>query len=75
MTLNNDNDTEIDISTLEKDQNVINKLKCNKAAEPDNIPVELLKYSGNLIANNICQIILSIWEKEILPNECKLTFF
>jgi sorting nexin-29 len=73
MTVNNNNDTHVNIPTLEEVQHAINKLKCNKAAGPDNIPAELLKYGGNAIVNNIWQIILSIWDKEILPSEWKLS--
>jgi hypothetical protein len=44
---------------------IINKLKSNKAAGPDNIPSELIKNRGSTSKQKISKFILKIWNKEL----------
>ena len=47
------------------------KLKSHKSPGIDQIPVELIKAGGRTIRFNIHRLIISIWNKEELPEEWK----
>ena len=50
---------------------VIEKLKCYKSPGIDQIPAELNKAGGDTIRCEIHKLIISIWNKEELPEEWK----
>jgi hypothetical protein len=49
----------------------IEKLKSHKSPGIDQIPAELIKAGGNAIRCAIHKLIISIWNKEELPEEWK----
>jgi sorting nexin-29 len=49
----------------------IEKLKSHKSPGIDQIPAELIKTEGTKIRSAICKLIISIWNKEELPEEWK----
>jgi hypothetical protein len=49
----------------------IEKLKSNKSPGIDQTPAELIKAGGRTIRCAIHKLIISIWNKEELPEECK----
>jgi hypothetical protein len=49
----------------------IEKLKCHKSPGIDQIPAELIKAEGRIICYEIHKFIISIWNKEELPEEWK----
>jgi hypothetical protein len=49
----------------------IGKLKSHKSPGIDQIPVELIKAGGRIIRSEIHKLIISIWNKEELPEEWK----
>jgi hypothetical protein len=51
----------------------IEKLKSHKSPGTDQIPAELIKAGGRTISCNIHKLIISIWNKEGLPEEWKET--
>ena len=51
----------------------IEKLKSHKSPGIDQIPAELIKAGGRAIRYEICQRIISIWNKEELPEEWRET--
>ena len=50
---------------------VIEKLKSHKSPGVDQIPAELIKAGGRTIRSEIHKLIISIWNKEKLPEEWK----
>jgi len=50
-------------------QLAIEKLKSCKSPGVDQIPAELIKEGGRIIRNEIHKLIISIWNKEELPEE------
>jgi hypothetical protein len=48
---------------------IINKLKRNKPAGPDNIPPEMLKHGGRTLRQKLHKLILMIWNNEQLPQQ------
>jgi hypothetical protein len=50
---------------------VIEKLKRHKSPGTDQIPAELIKAGGRIIRSEIHKLIVSIWNKEELPEEWK----
>jgi hypothetical protein len=48
---------------------IINKLKSNKAAGIDNIPLEFIKSGGRTSKHKLYTLILKIWDKEQLPTQ------
>jgi len=51
----------------EKIDNIINKLKSNKAPGENNIVAKLLKNGGTKIRRKIMEMISTIWDTETLP--------
>ena len=51
------------------------RVKNNKAAGPDNIPVELLKARRNTVVDKLHEMILSAWENGEWPQEWMETMF
>ena len=49
----------------------IENLKSHKSPGIDQIPAELFKAGGRTICYEIHKLIISIWNKEELPEECK----
>jgi hypothetical protein len=49
----------------------IEKLKRHKSPGIDQIPAELIKASGRTICYEVHKLIISIWNKEELPEEWK----
>ena len=49
----------------------IEKLESNKSPGNDQIPAELIKAGGRTIRSQIHKLIVSIWNKEELPEEWK----
>jgi hypothetical protein len=49
----------------------IEKLKSHKSPGIDQIPAELITAGGRIIRSEIHKLIISIWNKEELPEECK----
>jgi hypothetical protein len=49
----------------------IEKLKRHKSSGTDQIPAELIKAGGRIIQSDIYKFIISIWNKEELPEEWK----
>jgi hypothetical protein len=49
----------------------IEKLKCHKSLGTDQIPAELIKAGGRTIRGANNKLIISIWNKEELPEEWK----
>ena len=49
----------------------IEKLKSHKSPGIDQIPAELIKEGGRIIRHEIHKLIISIWNKEELPEEWK----
>jgi hypothetical protein len=49
----------------------IKKLKSHKSPGIDRIPAELIKAGGRIIRSEIHKLVISIWNKEELPEECK----
>ena len=54
-----------------KSEMAIEKLKTHKSSGIDQIPVELIKAGGRTIYYEIYKLIISIWNKEELPEEWK----
>ena len=50
---------------------VIGKLKNHKSPGIDQIPAELIKAGGRIVCSVIHKLIISIWNKEQLPEEWK----
>jgi hypothetical protein len=49
----------------------IEKLKRHKSPGIDQIPAELIKARSSILRSEIHKLIISIWNKEELPEECK----
>ena len=56
-----------DLPRLEEVKIVIGVLKNNKAAGPDNIPVEVIKADVQLSAEHFLPLIHKIWHEETCP--------
>ena len=54
-----------------KERNATDKLKNNKSPGIDQIPAELIKAGGSTIRGEIHKLIISVWNKEELPDDWK----
>ena len=52
----------------------IEKLKSHKSPGIDQIPKEMIKAGGRTIPYEIHELIIAIWNKKELPEECKESF-
>ncbi|GFW02537.1 putative endonuclease-reverse transcriptase [Trichonephila clavipes] len=59
--------------SLEEVIAAINKLKHNKAPDPDTISSELLKDGGKETSKKVYDLIQAIWEQEVIPKEQKMS--
>ena len=59
----------VEAPTREEIADAIQELKNNKAAGIDNIAAELIKYEGPTLHDKIINLILSIWENEVMPSD------
>jgi hypothetical protein len=59
----------IPVPTTTEVYDTIRKIKDNRAPGEDAITAELIKKGGNHLWENIHQLILSIWNKEEIPEE------
>jgi hypothetical protein len=48
---------------------VIRRMKNNRAHGENAITVELVKEGGRRLWKNICQLIASVWEEEVIPEK------
>ena len=64
--INVDEEPEI---TREEVEKALNTLKNGKAAGPDGIPAELLKYGGQPMVDVMHKLMLKIWEDDEIPEE------
>ena len=67
--LTSENEIEIEPLTYKEVNDIIKKLKENKAPGTDNIPAELIKYAGYILKHRLYKLMLLIWNKEQLPTE------
>lgn len=58
--------------SYEETREAILKLKNGKAAGSDGVPGELLKYGGDVLWNVIHELIVHVWNHEVIPDEWKL---
>ncbi|XP_076053712.1 uncharacterized protein LOC143032708 [Oratosquilla oratoria] len=59
------------LPTLAEVKETINTLKNNKAAGLDGIPTEIYKIGGNLLHNQLHQLLIKIWTNEELPSDLR----
>lgn len=64
----------IEIPQQEEINNIINNLKNNKAPGENNIVAELLKKGGMSIGREIKEIISTIWDTDIFPEDWSTSF-
>ena len=60
-----------DVPTLIEVEKAVSAMKNNKAAGPDNIPAEVFKCGGTLLLSQLHQLIVKIWENEVIPDDFK----
>jgi hypothetical protein len=71
VPLQDHDEEEIEIPTYKKINNIISKLKRNKAPGPDCITSELIQSREYTLKLRIYNLILKIWNKEQVPEEWK----
>ena len=66
---------EVDVEelTIEDVKEAIRNLKNNKAAGPEGIHLELIKYGGNKFLNRMYELVRQIWEEGRISEEWKET--
>ncbi len=57
--------------TMEELEEAISTMKNNKAAGPDGIPAEIFKYGGQMLHEQIHQLLVNIWTNEVLPEDLR----
>ncbi|KAL4084839.1 hypothetical protein QTP88_027723 [Uroleucon formosanum] len=62
---------DIEASKYEEIENLIKRLKNNKATGDDSIVAELLKKGGTMLVSKITEIIKTIWKTRTIPEEWK----
>ena len=60
-----------DPPSFDEVERAILRLKDNKAAGPDNIPPEVIKYSGCALHRRLHNFVLDCWSAKCLPQQCK----
>ena len=60
---------ELEPPTREETIRAIKRLKNNKSPGKDNIPSEIWKYGGEMIQEKLHDLIITIWNKEITPDQ------
>ena len=60
-----------DPPSFDEVEKAILSLKDNKAAGPDNIPAEVIKYGGCALHRRLHDFILDCWSAKCLPQKCK----
>ena len=60
-----------DIQSLAEVKNAIASLKNHKAAGPDDIPAELLKYGGDNMTNHLHELYEACWSTGMVPQDLK----
>ena len=60
-----------DVPTRQEVSQAVSSLKNSKAAGPDGIPAEILKYGGNIITDCLHNIINQIWKSGCCPQQWK----
>jgi hypothetical protein len=63
---------EMEEPSLDEAHNAVVKMRNNKAPGPDNIQVELIKYSGESLKTYIHQLVDTIWKEEIIPDDWRI---
>ena len=58
--------------TLEEVKAAVSELRNNKAPGSDNLPGELFKYGGEALCTKLHELIVKIWESEMMPEEWEL---
>ena len=59
----------VDLPTYGEVKNAIASLKNNKSPGPDSIPAELFKHGGEKLVDVLHNVIVRVWQSEILPEE------
>ena len=67
--LQGNDEEEIETPTYKEINNIISKLKGNKAPGPDSLTSELIKDGGYILKLRIYNLILKIWNNEQIPEE------
>lgn len=62
---------DIEVPTVEEVEDVVCKMKNNRAPGEDNIVAELFKYGGHSVIMEIHKLITEIWETESMPEKWK----
>ena len=62
-----------DPSSFDEVEKAILSLKDNKAAGPDNIPAEVIKYCGCALHRRLHNFILDCWSTKCLPQQWKMS--
>ena len=69
VSLQVNNEEEIEIPTYKEIKNIISNLKGNKAPGPDCITFELIKSGGYILKLRIYNLILIIWNNDQIPED------
>ena len=65
------NETDVCPPLLEEVQDIVQKLKNNRAAGFDEISAEVLKWGGDAVIEWLHQIIVAVWDSETAPSDWK----
>jgi len=63
-----DNDTIVEDPSLEELEECLGGLRGDKSAGEDDVPVDLIKYGGHDLIRRMYDLILSIWQNEVMPS-------
>ena len=59
----------IEPPTYDVVEQVIAKMKNNRASEEDSLVIELFEYGGKSLINKLHRLICYIWEEEVMPED------